>query len=41
MKDKGIEHMSLDELYKTCNRIRGQIKFLEDMNVLETEEKMI
>ena len=37
--NKSLEDMSLQELFETSDQIKRQIQFLEEMNVLDDEEK--
>ena len=39
-KRKGIEFMTLDDLYKAVEQYKRQIKFLEEMDMLDETEKM-
>ena len=39
-KQKGIEFMTLDDLYKTVDQYKRQIEFLEEMGMLDETEKM-
>ena len=39
-KRKGIEYMTLDDLYQAVEQYKRQIKFLEEMHMLDETEKM-
>ena len=39
-KRKGIEHMTLDDLYKAVEQYKRQLKFLEEMDMLDETEKI-
>ena len=39
-RKKGIEHMTLDELFQTVDHYKKQLKFLADMEMLSPEEKL-
>ena len=38
-KKKGVEHMTLDELYSVLDQYKKQLKFLADMGMLSNDEK--
>ena len=38
-KKKGVEHMTLEELYNVLEQYKKQLKFLADMGMLSDEEK--
>ena len=38
-RKKGIENMSLEELYQAIDQYKKQLKFLADMEMLSNEEK--
>ena len=39
-KKKGIEHMSLNELYKAVEQYTSQVFFLAEINMLDETEKV-
>ena len=39
-KKTGIEHMSLDELYKAVEQYKSQVIFLAEINMLDETEKV-